>query len=343
MNKIALMKKTAIIMSVILLFVLFAFLFVTAFNILLLLFGGILFSIFFHALSNKIRRWTHWPQWLTLILSFLLVIGFGSAVSYFVGNTVIQQYEEFEETIPKTIDNFKTYIKDTQWGEQLIESTPNPDENGDQIMNQMGKIFKSTFGFFGDLYALIFLGIFIMITPKEYSKGMLCLFPERKKKRVEEIIRKICHDLKIWLKAQMFEMLFVFVLTAIGLLALGINLWLILAIIAGTLTFIPNIGPALALIPAALVGLLESPEMALLIIGLFLLVQTIESGVFGPFVRKKMLSLPPALVLFFQLLMGSISGAWGILFATPILVMIIILINEIYIVDILGQESIKEK
>lgn len=331
------MRKTALISFVVLLFVLFASLFVKAFSMLLLLFGGLLLAIFFQAISNRIHAWTGWHKGVTLTLAFLLVLGFISGVTYFIGNTMAQQYEQFKEGIPKTIENVQSYVEDQSWGDKVQEVAPSMEDNGDQMMQHAGSFFKSTFGFFGDLYAVIFLGLFLMISPKEYKNGVVALVPNRYKPKADHILSKMGNDLKVWLKAQMLEMAFVFTLTAIGSLILGAELWLILAIIAGTLTFIPNIGPTLALIPAALIGLMDGPEMALWLIGLFLLVQLLESGVFGPFVRKKMLSLPPALVLFFQLLMGGLAGAWGILFATPILVVIMILVQEIYMKGILEQ------
>lgn len=343
-EKRALMKKTALVSFVVLMFVLFSYLFTKTFSILLLFFGGLLFSIFFHTISDKIHQWTNWHKGITLVLAILLVLVFFSGISFLIGNTVKQQYDDFAETVPETIDNFKSYLEDTSWGQYLLDFMPSG-EDGDteKIVGSVGSFFRSTFGFFGDLYALFFLGAFLLVGPGEYKRGVLSLLPEDNKKKGREIIEKIGSDLRVWLKAQVFEMIFVFTLTAIGLLIMGVDLWLILAIIAGTLTFIPNIGPTVALIPAILVGLLDGVEMALLITALFLLVQTLESGIFGPFVRKKMLSLPPALVLFFQLLMGTLTGAWGILFATPLLVALVILVNEIYVKSILEQEPVQEE
>ncbi len=336
-EKMSIMRKTALISFVVLLFVLFASLFVKTFSILLLLFGGLLLSIFFQGISNRLHSWTGWHKGITLTLSFFIVFGFISGVTYLIGNTMVQQYEQFKEGIPKTLESVESYLDDQSWGDKVKDASPSLEDNGDQMMQHASSFFKSTFGFFGDLYAVIFLGLFLMISPKEYKNGVIALVPTTYKPKADHILSKMGNDLKVWLKAQMLEMVFVFTLTAIGALILGAELWLILAIIAGTLTFIPNIGPTLALIPATLIGLMDGPEMALWLIGLFLLVQLLESGVFGPLVRKKMLALPPALVLFFQLLMGAISGAWGILFATPILVVLMILIQEIYLKGILEQ------
>lgn len=340
-NKI-IMKKTTLICFVVVLFLLFVYIFSTAVNLLLLMFGGLMFSIFFHAISGKIRKWTGWNEKISLVSAIFLVILFWSGVSVFIGATVAQQYSELSSTIPETIDNFRSYLSNSTWGQTIIDNTPPVNESVTTAFSYVQKFFKSTFGFFGDIYVLFFFGIFFMISPEDYKNGVLSLIPGRNKKKASEIIELTGNNLKTWLKAQMFEMLFVFTLTAIGLLILGINLWLILAIIAGILTFIPNIGPTLALIPAALVGLLDGPDTALYIIGIFLLVQTVESAVFAPYVQKNMMSLAPALVLFFQFFLGAVTGAFGLLFATPILIVIVNLVNEIYVKMILKQETVNE-
>lgn len=325
------MSRTALITLIALLIILFAALFVNTFSIFLLLFGGILLAELFQGISNRLHRWTKWPRGVTLTCAFLLVLAFISGITFLIGNTVAQQYDQFAKAIPQITKDVNSYVEKQSWGDKVKDMMPSGDENGDQIAKQAGSFFKSTFGVFGDLYAIIFLGIFIMISPQQYVKGTIALFPAKYKSKAENVIVKMGNDLKVWLKAQMLEMLFTFTLTAIGAVILGADLWIILAIIGGTLTFIPNIGPTIALIPAILIGLMDGPEMAMLLVGLFLLVQLLESAVFGPFVRQKMLSLPPALVLFFQLLMGALAGAWGILFATPLLVVIIIFVNEVYI------------
>ena len=126
-------------------------------------------------------------------------------------------------------------------------------------------------------------------------------------------------------------MLVVMVFTAAGLAILGIPMWLALAVIAGLLSFIPNFGPVMALIPAVLVGLMESPSTAAFIVGLYIFIQVIESNFITPLVQQKLVNIPPALILIAQLLIGSLSGGWGLVLATPLMVIIMVLVQELYI------------
>ena len=126
-------------------------------------------------------------------------------------------------------------------------------------------------------------------------------------------------------------MFVVFVLTAIGLAIIGIPLWLVLAILAGLISFIPNFGPLIAFIPALLVALMQSPQTAALVAGLYILIQFIESNFITTLVQKKLLNMPPALIIIAQLIMGLLTGAWGLVLATPIIVIVIVLVQELYL------------
>jgi predicted PurR-regulated permease PerM len=108
------------------------------------------------------------------------------------------------------------------------------------------------------------------------------------------------------------------VLTWLGLTLLGVPLALILAVLAGLLAFIPNIGPVIAAVPAVLLSLLEGPQMALYVALLYIGVQTVESYLITPFIQRRTVSLPPALTIAAQFLLGMQAGGFGLFVATPL-------------------------
>ncbi|MDO5523903.1 MAG: AI-2E family transporter [Bacteroidia bacterium] len=334
-------KKTIIVTASALLIIGLAVIFVKAFNIVLLAFGGLLLALLFHGIASRIEQWTKLKKrGLTLAMALIIVVLFFAGMSWLVGTSLTSQIEEFQDILPETIENVKNYINQTEIGRDILENTNMQNALGEdpqQILSNVQGVFKSTFGVIGDIYIVLFFAAFFMVTPSEYVRGVAFLFPKKAEIKAKAIISRLGADLTTWLKAQLFEMLFIFVTTAIGLLIIGESLWLVLAVIAGLLTFIPNIGPVLAIIPAILVGLLSGIDRALIIGGLYLFVQFVESAIVGPIVRKKLLSLPPALVLLFQLIMGTLSGIWGILLATPLLVVLMILVRELYVKDTLGK------
>ncbi|HTM92014.1 MAG TPA: AI-2E family transporter [Flavisolibacter sp.] len=115
---------------------------------------------------------------------------------------------------------------------------------------------------------------------------------------------------------------------------------IVLALIAMALTFIPNLGPALAMVPAVLLGFMEGPERALHAIILYIGIQLFETYLITPFIDQKAVSLPPALTLFWQILLGMFLGAIGLILATPFLAVILVFINELYIKDYVKKKHI---
>jgi predicted PurR-regulated permease PerM len=120
-------------------------------------------------------------------------------------------------------------------------------------------------------------------------------------------------------------------------MVLGIPLALALAAIAGLLTFIPNFGPIIAAVPAMLLALTQSPMQAVYVGALYLGIQTIESYTLEPYVMRKADDLPPALAIASQLFLGVTLGAMGLILATPLLVVVYLLVQRLYVEDVLGD------
>ncbi len=129
------------------------------------------------------------------------------------------------------------------------------------------------------------------------------------------------------------------VASGVGLMLLGMPLPWALALFAFFFAFIPNIGPYIALLPAVLIGLMESPSMALYVTILYFGIQLVESYLLTPVIEKKMVSIPPALMLLWQVLMGTFAGIAGLFLATPILAALIVIVTELYVKDKLEKTT----
>jgi predicted PurR-regulated permease PerM len=115
----------------------------------------------------------------------------------------------------------------------------------------------------------------------------------------------------------MLSMTAVGVIVAVGLWILGVPLAGLLGMIAALLTFIPNIGPILSVVPAVLLAVAISPTKGLLTVLLFLAVHFLEGNVITPLLVRKMVRLPPALTMTTQLLLAVIAGPLGLALAAP--------------------------
>lgn len=302
----------------------------TAFNVFLLVLAGSLVAIFFRALSFFIQSKSGWKEAVCLAISISATLLIIAALFWLIGAKVQAQIIQLIDTLPKTIAKAKAWLEDSSIGEKIIDEVSSK-KSLDKAKAFTGQFFQSTFGVLGNLYVVLFIGIFFTISPQTYTKGLVQLLPTAGQKKAWQLLEKLGEQLRKWLKGKLFSMLVVFILTALGLAIIGIPLWLVLALLAGLVSFIPNFGPLLALIPAVLVALLQSPQTALLVAGLYILIQFIESNFITPFIQQKLINMPPALILIAQLFMGVLAGGWGLVLATPVTLIVIILVQELYL------------
>ena len=329
-NEPGFVKKVWITGSIFALIVVILLLVKATFNVFLLLLAGSLIAVYFRGLSSLIQRKTGWKPGISLAISiagtFLLII----TVFWLIGAKLQTQIAELSDTLPSTIENAKAQLMKSPFGQKIVEKASSP-ESMQKAQSLAGRVFQSTFGVFGDLYVILFLGIFFTASPKLYRDGIIQLVPKGGQKKAKDVWSKVGENLQKWLKGQLFAMFVVFVLTSIGLLILGVPMWLALAIIAGLLNFIPNFGPIIAMIPAVLVALMQGPGTAAIVAGIYILVQVIESNFITPMIQQKLVNIPPALIIIAQLLMAPLTGGWGLVLATPLMVILIVLVKELYV------------
>ncbi|MCD6044010.1 MAG: family transporter, partial [Burkholderiales bacterium] len=186
-----------------------------------------------------------------------------------------------------------------------------------------------------------FFAVFMAAQPRMYVDGFLHLVARRKRARVREVLYGIGDVLRRWLVGQSLLAACVAVLTGAGLLALGAPFPYALALLAGLMEFVPYIGPFLAAVPAVLVGFAEGPQVALWVAALFVGIQLVESYILAPLVQHRAVHLPPAAILFAQVLMGAIVGALGVAVATPLAAAVMVALAMLYVEDALGDSSAK--
>ena len=300
------------------------------FSVFMLILAGVLIAIFFRGLSGWIATKTKWNDSVCLVVSVAGTLILMILLFWLLGAKIQAQVTELSDTLPTTIENAKAQLDKSSLGQKIVEklSSPKTQKKAEAVVQTF---FKSTFGILGDLYVVLFLGIFFTASPKQYKKGIVALVPSKSQPKADEVLSKIAVNLKKWLKGKIFAMFVVFILTAIGLIIIGLPMWLTLALIAGILNFIPNFGPLIAMIPAVLIGLMQSPSTAAFVAGLYILVQVAESNFITPKVQQRLINIPPALIIIAQLLISPLTGGWGLVLATPLMVIIIVLVQQLYL------------
>ena len=126
-------------------------------------------------------------------------------------------------------------------------------------------------------------------------------------------------------------MIVVGIATGIGLWMAGVPMPFALGMLSGVLDFVPVIGPLVAAVPGVLVAFAQGPQLALWAIAVYLIVQFCEGHFIVPLVQRWAVSLPPAVGLLGAVVFGLIFGLIGVLFAMPLLVVAVSLIEDLYV------------
>lgn len=188
------------------------------------------------------------------------------------------------------------------------------------IANQFFDIIKSLLSNAFFLITTLFFGFYFLLE-ENVIKKLLATFFEPEENQVTktlEIFSRAEKRLNSWFWGEITLMTAVGLMTFIGLNLINMKFALALAVLAGLLEIVPNIGPILSAVPAILIGFSHSYLLGVSNLALYFIVQQIENNLIVPIVMKKVVGLNPIITLLALLIGGRIGGITGALLAIPI-------------------------
>ena len=304
-------------------------------TLLLMLFGAVIVATVFRAVADRIAKLTGCPERLSIILSILIVLGgIGTLIALF-GAQLVRQLDVLRETLPVAWRAFEARIGDLGLGDQLRQFVESLRPSGSGSLSAFGRVILSVGGGIADVLVVLVAGIFLAAQPRFYATGAIKLVPPAKRDLALEAMQDSESALRLWLKGQLIAMVVVGLLTGLGLWALGMPSALALGLLAGLLEFIPFAGPILSAIPAILLALAVSPDLALWVLLLYVAVQQLEGNVLTPVVQQYAVDLPGVVLLFSLLAFGTLFGALGVILAAPLAVVTYVLVKRLYVIETL--------
>ena len=311
--------------------------------VLLIVFAGMLVSIFLGGLTQLMQDATRLPRSLALgsVIGLLIVLLAGASV--LTGPQLAGQLAQLSERLPQAIDQIERLATQYGWMQEVVDAVPGPAEMlpaATDVWGQLTDVFTVTFGAVAGLAIILAVGLYGAISPGTYASGLVRLVPLPKRERAEEVVGAVLRALRWWLVGRVTLMVVLGTLTGVGLWIVGIPSAFALGLITGLLSFIPYIGAILSAIPALLVAFLVSATHMVYALIVFAVVQGLENYLFTPLVQEHAVSIPPAALLVAQLVMGFLAGFLGVLLATPIAVTVIVLVQLLYVEDVLGDSSV---
>jgi len=288
--------------------------------IFLLLFAAIIGTIFLTAIADWLEARIKIPRGIALTLFLIVSVGVLVLGGWLLGPNIADQFADLQVQVPKAAHSLLTQLESRSWGQWLLKQSPGSEQlaNGFSFaLTRIGGIVVSSATIFAGLVIVLSLSLYFAVEPELYYNGLRRVIPRQRRKQFDDCTSAVAAILRSWLIAKVISMSMVGVLIAIGLAIVNVPLAGTLGIIAALLTFIPNVGPLIAVIPAALLALAISPVRGLLALAVYAIVFTLEGYVVTPLLERNIVRLPPAFTLTMQLLLATIAGPVGVALAAP--------------------------
>jgi predicted PurR-regulated permease PerM len=315
-------------------------------QVLLLGFMAIVLASAMNAVVRQLVTKLKFKRSLAIMAVLGLIVIFIGIFGFLVIPPFTAQAQELSALVPQGIDRLVAlfrWIENHLPGWNMTE-TGLLDNLNKQISPLTGTIVSNFFAIFSNSLVVLLnvllvmvLTIMFLIEPRKYRAIFIRLFPAFYRNRADEIL-KLCETaLDSWLAGTLFNMFVIGACSFVGLLALQVRLPLASALIAGLLEAIPNVGPAMSLVPPMAIALLDAPWKAGAVLVLYILIQQAEQYLLVPTVMAKQVSLLPAVTLLSQIVFAVFFGFLGLLLALPLIVVGQIWIKEVLVKDILDH------
>lgn len=300
-------------------------------DVFVLAFGGVLLATALRALSDPLDRHTALKgRWSLVAVVLLLLAGLGLA-GWLIGAQLTVQLHELSELLPDAMSSVQRWFERSAFGPALIDLGRRSLDGARGAVSGLAQFASSTLGMLANTLLILFLGLYLAADPSLYRRGLIHLLPHAGRKRADQALQAAGTALQKWLVGQLIAMVTVGLITGVGLWLLRTPLALSLALIAGLLEFIPFVGPILSAIPAVLVAFTQGGMAPVYVLLLYLVIQQIEGNVIMPLVQRWAVALPPALGLIGVVVFGLLFGVLGVLFATPLMVVVMVLVQKLYV------------
>jgi predicted PurR-regulated permease PerM len=304
-------------------------------TLILMLFGAIVVATVFRAFADRIQQATRCKQGTAIAVSIVIILAIIVSLVALFGAHVVQQVQLLRATLPAAWHTIEARMGDIGLGEQIKRFAESVRTPGGSSFSAFGSAILSIGSGIADVVVVLVAGIFLATQPRFYLAGAVKLVPSGKRPLALEAIAESETALRLWLRGQLIAMLVVGLLTGAGLWALGMSSALALGLLAGVLEFIPFVGPILSMVPAVLLALAVSPDLALWVLLLYFAVQQFEGYLLTPLVQQYAVDLPGVVLLFSLIAFGALFGTLGVILAAPLTVVCYVLVKRLYVIETL--------
>jgi predicted PurR-regulated permease PerM len=294
--------------------------------------------------ARELRRQGWWtpPRGLVVLVVYVVTIALVSTAGGLILQVVIVELQNLVAGIPvyaprivagvnsllDTIPGGREMVADFDIGGQLSGVVS-------QVFSVMGQavfVFRQVLGLLSgllDVLMILLMALYITTDGPRIARYLRAFLPPDRHEQASRVTSRIFVRLGGWVSGQILLCVIIGFISWVGLTLIGVPYAVVLALIAGLLEAVPNVGPFITAVPAVIIAALYSPWQALLVAILYLLIQQVENYVIVPRVMARAVELHPLAVLLALLVGGELMGVLGAVLAVPVTAAISVIVDEI--------------
>jgi predicted PurR-regulated permease PerM len=271
------------------------------------------------------------PRVFAVFLMYLVVFGSLFVVLYFFFPPIIADAQQFLSSIPEYLDTLN--LPSLSAVTDATAANQSQSLLGQLVTFQQAftagseGIFRLVATFFGGIFSLflvIVLSFYFAVQETGVEDFLRVVTPPSKEEYVTDLWRRAQRKIGLWMQGQLLLSLIIGVLVYLGLLLVGVAFGsmpypLLLAVFTAMAELIPIFGSLIAGTAAAAVGYsAHGLPLASAVVGLYIIANQFETNLIYPLVVKKVVGLPPLLVIIALIAGGELAGFLGVLLSVPI-------------------------
>lgn len=309
-------------------------------EVFILLFLGILISLYLGALTGVLRRRVRMPERTAFPAALLITFGGVAVLLWVLVPPLIAQTQELVKVLPAYIGGWESAIDRMAAKVPALKAVYTPGEHRillavyEQLSGQFSNVVPRVLGLVEvmiSLFSVFVMALYLALHPALYREWLIALFPPIHRDLVRDVLSNCAQSLRAYIVGLLLTMTFLGTLTAIGLYFLNVPYYVTFGVFTGLATIVPFFGTLLATTLPALFVLTgpDGGERALYVIGLGVVVHLIEGNLVSPYIMQRQVDLPPVLTIVFVLIVGKLLGPLGLLVAVPGLAVIMVIVKRI--------------
>ena len=273
------------------------------------------------------------PRWFAILVIYAAILGAIIGIASAVIPPLVEQAEELWRAFPERLAQAQQFLirrgiltEEISIGD-VAQQAPAAGAGGAvlTIFSTIRNVFGGVFG----VITVLLLTFYMLVESREIFSFFVRLFPPKQRPRVAMISNTVTSKVSAWLGGQLLLSLIIGLTSAIGLWAIGVPYFYVLALISAIGEMIPMVGPILAAIPAILVAATVSPSLAIGVAIFFVVQQQLENTILVPKIMGRQVGLSAVTVIIALGMGGALLGVVGAILSVPTAAIVQVLFDEL--------------